>query len=93
MERLGGGDGHWNLINPSNQNVYYECSQNASCTGDQDDATTLTAAAASGATNIDVASAAGLAARGSISIGTGLPTAESKSVSTVGTAGAGPGGI
>ncbi len=32
----GGGDGHWVAIDPNNQNVYFACSQNASCSGSQD---------------------------------------------------------
>ncbi len=32
----GGGDGHWVAIDPNNQNVYFACSQNASCQGSQD---------------------------------------------------------
>jgi photosystem II stability/assembly factor-like uncharacterized protein len=32
----GGGDGHWVAIDPNNQNTYFTCSQNASCTGYSD---------------------------------------------------------
>jgi photosystem II stability/assembly factor-like uncharacterized protein len=34
----GGGDGHWVLIDPTDSNTYYSCSQNASCSGNQDNA-------------------------------------------------------
>jgi photosystem II stability/assembly factor-like uncharacterized protein len=32
----GGGDGHWVLIDPTDSNTYYSCSQNASCSGNTD---------------------------------------------------------
>jgi hypothetical protein len=32
----GGGDGHWVLIDPTDSNTYYACSQNASCSGNTD---------------------------------------------------------
>jgi photosystem II stability/assembly factor-like uncharacterized protein len=35
----GGGDGHYVAIDPSNDKIYYQCSQNASCGGIQDNAT------------------------------------------------------
>ena len=38
----GGGDGHWVAIDPNNQNVYFACSQNASCQGSQDNNGTRT---------------------------------------------------
>ncbi len=93
----GGGDGHWNLIDPTNHNVYYQCSQNASCSGDQDIATTLVQAVTAGSNTIDVASAAGLVAGTgtsgtSVTIGSGTTADSGKRVSAIGTAGAGPNG-
>ncbi len=35
----GGGDGHYVAIDPSNDKIYYQCSQNAACGGVQDSAT------------------------------------------------------
>jgi photosystem II stability/assembly factor-like uncharacterized protein len=34
----GSGDGHWVLIDPTDSNTYYSCSQNASCSGNLDNA-------------------------------------------------------
>jgi photosystem II stability/assembly factor-like uncharacterized protein len=33
---FGGGDGHWVLIDPTDQNIYYECLQQGTCHGHQD---------------------------------------------------------
>src|SRR4051812_25833454 len=66
-----GGDGHFVVIDPSDDTFYYGCSQNAGCSGVHDvtsTTTTLSAAAAVGATNVKLASVAGLVTGNTLTI-------------------------
>ena len=62
----GGGDGHYVVVDSADDTFYYSCSQNAGCSGVHDLAsttTTLSVAAAVGATNVKLASVTGLVPR------------------------------
>jgi len=92
----GGGDGHYVVIDPSDDSYYYSCSQNAGCSGVHDLAsttTTLSAAAAVGATNVKVASVTGLVAGNTITIDSTGANPETVTMTAVGTSGAGGTGV
>jgi hypothetical protein len=87
----GGGDGHYVVIDGSDDTFYYQCSQNASCAGVHDLAsttTTLSAASAVGATNVKLASVTGLVGGNTITIDSTGANPETVTMTTVGTSGA-----
>src|SRR4051812_36493132 len=87
----GGGDGHYVVIDSADDTFYYSCSQNAGCSGVHDlvsTTTTLSAAAPAGATNVKVASVAGLAPGGTLTIDSTGANPETVTITTVGTQGA-----
>jgi hypothetical protein len=91
-----GGDGHYVVIDPADDTYSYSCSQNAGCSGIHDVAvttTTLSAAAAVGATNIKLASVAGLAAGQTLTIDATGANPETVTITVVGTQGAGGTGV
>jgi hypothetical protein len=92
----GGGDGHYVVIDWSDDTYYYSCSQNAGCSGVHDvssTTTTLAAAAAAGATNVKVASVTGLVVGNTITIDSTGANPETVTVAAVGTSGAGGTGV
>jgi hypothetical protein len=92
----GGGDGHFVVVDPSDDTFAYSCSQNAACSGIHDQTftnTTLSAAAAAGATNVKIASVTGLAVGQTLTIDTAGPNPETVTITTVGTSGAGGTGV
>jgi len=92
----GGGDGHYVVIDWADDTYYYSCSQNAGCSGVHDVAsttTTLSAAAAVGATNVKVGSVTGLAAGNTITIDSTGANPETVTMTTVGTSGSGGTGV
>ena len=92
----GGGDGHYVVIDWSDDTYYYSCSQNAGCSGVHDVAsttTTLSAAAAVGATNVKVASVAGLVVGNTITIDSTGANPETVTITIVGTQGASGTGV
>jgi hypothetical protein len=92
----GGGDGHYVVIDSADDTFYYSCSQNAGCSGVHDLAsttTTLSAAAAVGATNVKVASVTGLVAGNTITIDSTGANPETVTMTSVGTSGAGGTGV
>jgi hypothetical protein len=91
-----GGDGHYVVIDPADDTYTYSCSQNAGCSGRHDvssTTTTLSAAAAVGATNVKVASVTGLVVGGTLAIDSTGANPETVTIGTVGTSGAGGTGI
>jgi hypothetical protein len=87
----GGGDGHYVVIDGSDDSFYYQCSQNASCGGVHDLAsttTTLSAAAVVGATNVKLASVTGLATGNTITVDSTGANPETVTMTVVGTSGA-----
>jgi len=92
----GGGDGHYVVIDSADDTFYYSCSQNAGCSGVHDLAsttTTLSAAAAVGATNVKLASVTGLVAGNTLTIDSTGANPETVTMTSVGTAGAGGTGV
>ncbi|MFL6006840.1 MAG: VPS10 domain-containing protein [Gaiellaceae bacterium] len=92
----GGGDGHYVVIDWADDTYYYSCSQNAGCSGVHDVAsitTTLSAAAAAGATNAKVASVTGLVVGNTITIDSTGANPETVTMTTVGTSGSGGTGV
>jgi hypothetical protein len=92
----GGGDGHYVVIDSTDDTYYYSCSQNAGCSGVHDVAsttTTLSAAAAAGATNVKLASVTGLVAGNTITIDSTGANPETVTMTTVGTSGAAGTGV
>ena len=92
----GGGDGHYVVIDTTDDTYYYSCSQNAGCSGVHDLAsttTTLSAAAAAGATNVKLASVTGLTVGGTLTIDSTGANPETVTITTVGTSGAGGTGV
>ncbi|HEY7017774.1 MAG TPA: hypothetical protein VH297_04845 [Gaiellaceae bacterium] len=92
----GGGDGHYVVIDPQDDTYSYSCSQNAGCSGIHDVAsttTTLSAAAAVGATNVKLASVTGLVVGGTLTIDSTGANPETVTITTVGTSGAGGTGV
>jgi len=92
----GGGDGHYVVIDSTDDTYYYSCSQNAGCSGVHDvssTTTTLSAAAAVGATNVKVASVTGLVVGNTLTIDSTGASPETVTISTVGTSGAGGTGV
>ena len=92
----GGGDGHYVVIDSSDDTYYYSCSQNAGCSGVHDlssTTTTLSAAAAVGATNVKLASVTGLVVGNTITIDSTGANPETVTMTTVGTAGAAGTGV
>jgi hypothetical protein len=95
-QSYGGGDGHYVVIDSTDDTYYYSCSQNAGCSGVHDVAsttTTLSAAAAAGGTNVKVASVTGLVAGNTITIDSTGANPETVTMTTVGTSGAGGTGV
>ena len=85
-----GGDGHYVVIDPADDTYSYSCSQNAGCSGIHDVAvttTTLSAAAAVGATNIKVANVSGLAVGQTLTVDANGANPETVTISVVGTQG------
>ena len=92
----GGGDGHYVVIDPLDDTYSYSCSQNASCSGIHDQTfttTTLSVAAAVGATNIKVASVTGLAPGQTLTVDATGANPETVTITTVGTSGSGGSGV
>jgi hypothetical protein len=92
----GGGDGHYVVIDAFDDTYYYSCSQNAGCSGVHDVAsttTTLSAAAAVGATNVKVASVTGLVVGNTITIDSTGANPETVTLTIVGTSGSGGTGV
>ena len=92
----GGGDGHYVVIDATDDTYYYSCSQNAGCSGVHDvssTTTTLSAAAAVGATNVKVASVTGLVAGNTITVDSTGANPETVTMTAVGTAGAAGTGV
>jgi hypothetical protein len=92
----GGGDGHYVVIDSQDDTYYYSCSQNAGCSGVHDVAsttTTLSAAAAVGATNVKVASVTGLTVGNTITIDSTGANPETVTMTNVGTQGAAGTGV
>jgi hypothetical protein len=92
----GGGDGHYVVIDSADDSYAYSCSQNAGCSGIHDVAsitTTLSAAAAAGATNVKIASVTGLVAGNTITIDSTGANPETVTMTVVGTQGAGGTGV
>ena len=92
----GGGDGHYVVIDSADDTYYYSCSQNAGCSGVHDvvsTTTTLSAAAAVGATNVKLASVTGLVVGNTITIDSTGANPETVTMTTVGTSGAGGTGV
>jgi hypothetical protein len=92
----GGGDGHYVVVDPLDDSYAYSCSQNAGCSGIHDQTfttTTLSAAAAVGATNIKVGSVTGLAPGQTLTVDSTGANPETVTISTVGTSGAGGTGV
>jgi len=92
----GGGDGHYVVVDSADDTFYYSCSQNAGCSGVHDLAsttTTLSAAAAVGATNVKLASVTGLVVGNTITIDSTGANPETVTMTSVGTSGAGGTGV
>ncbi|HEX7310306.1 MAG TPA: hypothetical protein VF232_03930 [Gaiellaceae bacterium] len=92
----GGGDGHYVVIDATDDAYYYSCSQNAGCSGVHDvssTTTTLSAAAVVGATNVKLASVTGLVVGNTITIDSTGANPETVTMTVVGTAGAGGTGV
>ena len=92
----GGGDGHYVVIDSTDDTYYYSCSQNAGCSGVHDVAsttTTLSAAAAVGATNVKFASVTGLVVGNTITIDSTGANPETVTMTAVGTQGAAGTGV
>ena len=92
----GGGDGHYVVVDTTDDTYYYSCSQNAGCSGVHDlvsTTTTLSAATAVGATNVKLASVTGLLVGGTLTIDSTGANPETVTITTVGTAGAGGTGV
>ena len=92
----GGGDGHYVVIDSADDTYYYSCSQNAGCSGVHDvssTTTTLSAAAAVGATNVKLASVTGLVPGNTITIDSTGANPETVTMATVGTSGAAGTGV
>jgi hypothetical protein len=86
-----GGDGHYVVIDQQDDTYTYSCSQNAGCSGRHDlssTTTTLSAAAAVGATNVKLASVTGLVSGNTITIDSTGANPETVTLTTVGTSGA-----
>ncbi|MGZ4318590.1 MAG: hypothetical protein ACXVRD_04625 [Gaiellaceae bacterium] len=86
-----GGDGHYVVIDQQDDTYTYSCSQNAGCSGRHDltsTTTSLSAAAAVGATNVKLASVTGLAAGGTLTIDSTGANPETVTITVVGTSGA-----
>ena len=91
-----GGDGHYVVIDQQDDTYTYSCSQNAGCSGRHDltsTTTTLSAAAALGATNVKLASVTGLLAGNTITIDSTGANPETVTMTSVGTSGAGGTGV
>jgi hypothetical protein len=87
----GGGDGHYVVVDGTDDTYYYSCSQNAGCSGVHDVAsttTTLSAAAAAGSTNVKLASVTGLVAGNTITVDSTGANPETVTMTAVGTGGA-----
>ncbi len=92
----GGGDGHYVVVDPSDDTYAYSCSQNAACSGIHDQSftnTTMSTAAAVGATNVKLASVTSLAPGQTLTIDTAGANPETVTIVTVGTSGAGGTGV
>jgi hypothetical protein len=92
----GGGDGHYVVIDQQDDTYSYSCSQNASCSGIHDQSfttTTLSAAAAVGATNVKLASVTSLVVGGTLTIDPTGANPETVTITSVGTSGAGGTGV
>ena len=84
------------MVDSADDTFYYSCSQNAGCSGVHDLAsttTTLSAAAAVGATNVKLASVTGLVVGGTLTIDSTGANPETVTITTVGTSGAGGTGV
>ena len=91
-----GGDGHYVVIDQQDDTYTYSCSQNAGCSGRHDltsTTTTLSAAAAVGATNVKLASVTGLAVGGTLTIDSTGANPETVTITVVGTSGSGGTGV
>ena len=91
-----GGDGHYVVIDQQDDTYTYSCSQNAGCSGRHDltsTTTTLSAAAAVGATNVKLASVTGLVAGNTITIDSTGANPETVTMTVVGTSGASGTGV
>ena len=92
----GGGDGHYVVIDSQDDTYYYSCSQNAGCSGVHDlvsTTTTLSAAAAVGATNVKLASVTGLVAGDTLTVDSAGANPETVTMTSVGTSGSGGTGV
>jgi hypothetical protein len=86
-----GGDGHYVVIDSTDDTYTYSCSQNAGCSGRHDvtsTTTTLSAAAAVGATNVKLASVTGLVVGNTITIDSTGADPETVTMTSVGSPGA-----
>jgi hypothetical protein len=92
----GGGDGHYVVVDSTDDTYYYSCSQNAGCSGVHDltsSTTTLSAAAVVGATNVKLASVSGLVVGNTITIDSTGANPETVTMTSVGTSGATGSGV
>ncbi len=92
----GGGDGHYVVIDHTDDTYAYSCSQNAGCSGIHDQsftATTLSAVSVVGATNVKLASVTNLVVGGTLTIEPTGANPETVTITSVGTSGASGTGV